>query len=150
MQPCVCKLIKITPCSRATKLVNFQIISTLSNESWNKIFRLCLKLLLPTILTSSLPFYPYQKDERAFPGYLLTRRSFSPSDIKRLSLPPRCFLFTCTLILSFLTLSLLRLQKANLNTFCCVTYGTGQCPPDSRFITQRRKYKFVGLRVKLP
>jgi hypothetical protein len=31
------KFIKITPCSRATKLVNFQIISTLSNESWNKI-----------------------------------------------------------------------------------------------------------------
>jgi hypothetical protein len=28
---------KITPCSRATKLVNFKIISTLSNESWNKI-----------------------------------------------------------------------------------------------------------------
>jgi hypothetical protein len=71
-----------------------------------KFCRLCLKLLLPTILTSWLPFYPYQKDERALPGYLLTRCSFSPSDIKRLSLSPRCFLFTSTLILSFLTLSL--------------------------------------------
>jgi hypothetical protein len=37
MQPSLIKLIKITPCSRATKLVNFQIISTLSNELWNKI-----------------------------------------------------------------------------------------------------------------
>jgi hypothetical protein len=37
MQPTLSKFIKITPCSRATKLVNFQIISTLSNESCNKI-----------------------------------------------------------------------------------------------------------------
>jgi hypothetical protein len=43
-----------------------------------KFCRLCLKLLLPTILTSSLAFYPYQKDERALPGYLLTRSSFFP------------------------------------------------------------------------
>jgi hypothetical protein len=79
-----------------------------------KFCRLCLKILLPTILTSSLPFYPYQKDEWALPGYLLTRCSFSSSDIKRLSLSPRCFLFSSTLILSFLTLSLslsLRLQS---------------------------------------
>jgi hypothetical protein len=81
-----------------------------------KFCRLCFKLLLPTILTSSLPFYLYQKDERALPGYLLTRCSFSPSDIKLLSLSPRCFLFTSTLMLSFLTLSLslsLRLQRVN-------------------------------------
>jgi hypothetical protein len=60
-----------------------------------KFCRLCLKLLPPTILTSSLPFYPYQKDERALPGYLLTRWSFFPLRyrIKRLSLSPRCFLF---------------------------------------------------------
>jgi hypothetical protein len=32
MQPSLSKFNKITPCSRATKLVNFQIISTLSNE----------------------------------------------------------------------------------------------------------------------
>jgi hypothetical protein len=37
MQPSLSKFIKITPCSRATKLINFQIISTLSNESWSKI-----------------------------------------------------------------------------------------------------------------
>jgi hypothetical protein len=37
MQPSLSKFIKITPCCRTTKLVNFQIISTLSNESWNKI-----------------------------------------------------------------------------------------------------------------
>jgi hypothetical protein len=36
MQPSLSKFIKITPWSRATKLVNFQIISTLSNESRNK------------------------------------------------------------------------------------------------------------------
>jgi hypothetical protein len=102
MQPSLSKFIKITPCSRATKLVNFQIISVMNYGT-----KFCrLKLLLPTILTSSLPFYPYQKDERALPGYLLTRFSFSPSDIKRLSLSPRCFLFSSTLILSFLTLSL--------------------------------------------
>jgi hypothetical protein len=71
-----------------------------------KFCRLCLKLLLPTILTSSLPFYPYQKDERALPGYLLTICSFSSSDLKLLSLSPSCFLFSSILILSFLTLSL--------------------------------------------
>jgi hypothetical protein len=43
-----------------------------------KFCRLCLKLLVPSILTSSLPFYPYQKDEQALPGYLLTRCSFAP------------------------------------------------------------------------
>jgi hypothetical protein len=37
MQPSLSKFIKITPCSRATKLINFQIISTLSNELWKKI-----------------------------------------------------------------------------------------------------------------
>jgi hypothetical protein len=37
MQPSLSKFIKITPCSRDTKLVNFQIISTLSNELCNKI-----------------------------------------------------------------------------------------------------------------
>jgi hypothetical protein len=45
-----------------------------------KLCRLSLKLSPPTI-PSSLPFYPYQKDERALPEYLLTRCSFSPSDI---------------------------------------------------------------------
>jgi hypothetical protein len=102
MQPSLSKVIKITPCCRATKLVNFQIISTLSNESWNKILlSLSLKLSPSTILTSWLPFYHYQKDERALPGYLLTRCSFSPSDINRLSLSPRCFLFSSTLILYY-------------------------------------------------
>jgi hypothetical protein len=37
MQLSLSKFIKITPCSRATELVNFQIISTLSNESLNTI-----------------------------------------------------------------------------------------------------------------
>jgi hypothetical protein len=37
MQPSLSKFIKIAPCCRATKLVNFQIISTFSNESLNQI-----------------------------------------------------------------------------------------------------------------
>jgi hypothetical protein len=37
MQPSLSKLIKITPCCRTTKLIYFQIISTLSNESWNQV-----------------------------------------------------------------------------------------------------------------
>jgi hypothetical protein len=79
-----------------------------------KFCRLCLKLLLPTILTCSLPFYPYQKDERALPGYLLTRCSFFSLRHKAPLAFPRCFLFSSTLILSFLTLSLsLRLQRVN-------------------------------------
>jgi hypothetical protein len=67
-----------------------------------KVCRLCLKTLLPTILTSSLPFYTYQKDERALPGYLLTRCSFFLSDIKRLFFPPDVFSF---LLLSYTILS---------------------------------------------
>jgi hypothetical protein len=73
-----------------------------------KFRRLCLKLLLPTILTSSLPFYPYQKDERALPGYFLTRRSFSPSDIKRLSLSSHIFslyFYSYTILSDSLSLS---------------------------------------------
>jgi hypothetical protein len=50
MQPSLSKFIKITPCSRATKLVNFQIISTLSNESWNKI--------LPSLSQASTTHHP--------------------------------------------------------------------------------------------
>jgi hypothetical protein len=55
-----------------------------------KFHRVCLKLLLLAILASLLPFYPYQKDERELPGYLLTRCSFYPlhPDIKLLSLLP--------------------------------------------------------------
>jgi hypothetical protein len=61
-----------------------------------KFCRPCLELSPLTILTSSLPFYPYQTDERALTGYLLTRCSLSPHT--------RCLLFTATLQLSFLTL----------------------------------------------
>jgi hypothetical protein len=44
-----------------------------------------------TIITSSLPFYPYQKDERALPGYLLTRWSFSPQIKSASRFPPDVF-----------------------------------------------------------
>jgi hypothetical protein len=46
------------------------------------ILRCSLKLSQPTILTSSLPFYPYQKDERVLPGYLLKSCSFPPLTYK--------------------------------------------------------------------
>jgi hypothetical protein len=74
-----------------------------------KFCRLCLKLSPPTIPTSSLLFYPYQKDERALPGYLLTSCSFSISRYKApLTFPSKCFffIFTSTHLLSFLSLSL--------------------------------------------
>jgi hypothetical protein len=64
-----------------------------------KFCRLSLIFLLPTILTSSLQFYPYQKDERALPGYLLTRCSFSLSDIKSFGHPYHHNVFTFTLFL---------------------------------------------------
>jgi hypothetical protein len=51
MQPSLSKFIKITPCSKATKLVNFQIISTHSNESWNKI--------LPSLSQAFTTHHPY-------------------------------------------------------------------------------------------
>jgi hypothetical protein len=78
-QPSLSKFIKITPCSRTTKLVNFQIISTLSNESWNKILPSLSRAFTthhPNVFTPILS--PYQKDERALPGYLLTRWCFFP------------------------------------------------------------------------
>jgi hypothetical protein len=92
MQPPDLKLIKIDPCCGCRPFTSFpNYLSIKQTEIKNSGFcRLCFKLLPPTILTSSLSFYPYQKDERALPGYLLTRRSFfSPPDIKRLSLSPR-------------------------------------------------------------
>jgi hypothetical protein len=49
----------------------FQMVCTV------KFRRVCHKRLLLTTLTSSLSFYPYQKDERALPGYLLIRCPFS-------------------------------------------------------------------------
>jgi hypothetical protein len=50
MQPSLGKFIKIIPCCRATKLVNFKIISTLSNESWKKI--------LPSLSQASTTHHP--------------------------------------------------------------------------------------------
>jgi hypothetical protein len=58
MQPSLSKLIKITPCSRATKLLNFQIISTLSNELWNKILPSLSQTFTthhPNVFTAILP-----------------------------------------------------------------------------------------------
>jgi hypothetical protein len=52
---------------------------------------LCRKLVPPTIVTSSISFFPYQKDDWAMSGYLVTRRYFSSPHIKRLSLQLRRF-----------------------------------------------------------
>jgi hypothetical protein len=81
-----------------------------------KFCRLCLKLLLPTILTSSLPFYPYQKDERALPGCLLTRCSFSPLRYKApLAFPQMFSLFFCSYTILSDSLSV-RLQRVKSET----------------------------------
>jgi hypothetical protein len=78
-----------------------------------KFCRLCLKLSPPTILTSSLPFYPYQKDRRALPGYLLTRCSFFPLRYKApLAFPQMCSLFFYSYTILSDSLSL-RLQTVN-------------------------------------
>jgi hypothetical protein len=74
-----------------------------------KFCRLCLKLLLPTILRSSLPFYPYQKDERALPGHLLKRCSFFPLRYKApLAFPQMfsLFFYSYTILSDSLSLSL--------------------------------------------
>jgi hypothetical protein len=84
----------------------------------SKFSRLCLKLLLPTILTSSLPFYPYQKDERELPGYLLTRCSFFPLRYKALLAFPQMFslyFYSYTILSDSLSLSL-RLQRVVINS----------------------------------
>jgi len=73
-----------------------------------KFCRLCLKPLLPTILTSSLPFYPYQKDERALPGFLLTRCSFFPLRYKAPLAFPQMFslyFYSYTILSDSLSLS---------------------------------------------
>jgi hypothetical protein len=69
-----------------------------------------IKLSLFITLTSSILFYPCQKDERALSGNLLIYDALSPQEIKCLSLLPQHFLFASTLLLSFRTLSL-RLQR---------------------------------------
>jgi hypothetical protein len=58
MQPSLSKFIKITPCCDATKLVNFQIISTLSNALWNKILPSLSQAFTthhPNVFTTILP-----------------------------------------------------------------------------------------------
>jgi hypothetical protein len=121
MQPSLSKFIKITPCSRATKLVNFQIISTLSNESWNKILPSLSQTFTthhPNVLTPILSL----SEGRAGIAWVPSNKMLSPPDIKCLSLSSRCFLLTSTLILSFLTLSL-RLQLITELSFTG-TYGS--------------------------
>jgi hypothetical protein len=73
-----------------------------------KFRRVCFKLLLLAILTSLLPFYPYQKDERALPGYPLTRCPFYPlhPDVKFLSLlPAYIYVYSCAIFPDSLSLS---------------------------------------------
>jgi hypothetical protein len=110
MQPSLSKFIKITPCARATKLVNFQIKSTLSNESCNNILPSLSQAFTthhPNVFTPILPLSEWRAGIAWVPSNKML--FFSPSDNKRLSLSPRCFLFSSTFILSFLTLSLFRL-----------------------------------------
>jgi hypothetical protein len=86
----------------------------------SKFRRICLKLLLQTTLTSSLSFYLYQKDERALPGYLLTKFSPPPpQDIKRLWFLPRPKIFSLLVLLHCLSrvsvsLQLQKVKRASL------------------------------------
>jgi hypothetical protein len=102
-----------------------------------KFCRFSLKLLLPTILTSSVPFYPYQKDERALPGYLLTGCSFSPSDIKRLSLSPQMFslfFYSYTILSDSLSLfgfsfkGLMLFETVKIDTYATITNHSSPKP----------------------
>jgi hypothetical protein len=111
MQPSLSKFIKIAPCSRATKLVNFQIISTLSNESWNKILPSLSQAFTTHHTNIFTPILSLSEGRAGIAWVPSNKMLFSPSDIKRLSLSLRCFLFTSTLILSFLTLSLSSASK---------------------------------------
>jgi hypothetical protein len=106
MQPSLSKFIKITPCCGATKLVNFQIISTLSNESWNQILPSLSQAFTthhPNVFT---PILSLSEGRAGIAWVPCNKMLFFALDIKGLSLSPRCFLFTSTLILSFLTVSL--------------------------------------------
>jgi hypothetical protein len=78
-----------------------------------KFCRLCLKFLPLIILASSFSFYPYQKDERALPGYLLTRRSFSLSPRYKapLAFPQMFSLYVYSY--TILPDSVFRLQRVN-------------------------------------
>jgi hypothetical protein len=62
----------------------------------------------PNVFTPILPLSEGQAGIAWVPS---NKMLFFPSDIKRLSLSPRCFLFSSTLILSFLTLSLSSASK---------------------------------------
>jgi hypothetical protein len=77
MQPPDLNSSKLPPCCESHQMIClFRLpISPRINQ---KIYLscLCLKILLLTNITSSLSFYPYQKDERAKPGNLLTRWCF--------------------------------------------------------------------------
>jgi hypothetical protein len=132
MQPSLSKFIKITPCSRASKLVNFQIISTLSNELWNKI--------LPSLSQAFTTHHP-----NVFTPILLLSEgragiawvpSNTPSDIKRLSLSPDVFSF---LLLLYYPLSDYGLDDQaigvrspaganNFSSSLCVQTGSGVHP----------------------
>jgi hypothetical protein len=90
MQPSLSKFIKITPYSRATKLVNFQIIWTLSNVSWNKILPSLSEAFTthhPNVFTLILSL----SEGRASITWVPSNKILffpPPSYIKCLSLPP--------------------------------------------------------------
>jgi hypothetical protein len=105
MQPSLSKFIKITPCSRATKLVNFQITSTLSNESWNKI--------LPSLFQAFTAHHP-----NVFTLILSLSEgragiAWVPSN-KMLFFPQMFSLYFYSYTILSDSLSLFRLQRVNL------------------------------------
>jgi hypothetical protein len=127
MQPSLSKLIKITPCCRATKLVNFQIISTLSNESWNKILPSLPQASTihhPNVFTPILPLSEW----RAGIAWVSSNKIlFSTLRYKApLAFHPDVFSFLLLLYYPFwLSLSLFRLQRVKLVALSRYNVRTG-------------------------
>jgi hypothetical protein len=105
MQPSLSKFIKITPCSRATKLVNFHIISTLSNESWNKILPFLSQGFTTRHHNVFTPILPLSEGRAGIVWVPSNKMLFSPLSYKAPHAFPQMFsLFFYSL--SFLTHSL--------------------------------------------
>jgi hypothetical protein len=103
MQPSLRKFIKITPWSKATKLVNFQIISTLSNELWNKILPSQASTTHhPNVFTPILSLSEGRAGIAQVPS---NKMLFFPLRHKAPLAFPQMFSLYFYLILSFLTLS---------------------------------------------
>jgi hypothetical protein len=117
MQPSLSKFIKITPCCRATKLVNFQIISTLSNESWNKILPSLYQAFTthhPNVFT---PILPLSEGRAGIAWVPSNKMLFFPLRYKApLAFLPDVFSLLLLLYCPFRLSLSLRLQRVNIGS----------------------------------